>query len=147
MKPILCLDFDGVIHSYTSGWQGAAVIPDPVVPGFFEWLDEAARHFKIVVYSSRSKEPAARDAMALWMAEQRQAWRAAGGVSPITDGRPVEIEFAHEKPAAFLTLDDRALTFKGQWPRVQDLLAFKPWNKGMPDDGVLTCPKCLHQWS
>jgi hypothetical protein len=32
-KPILCLDFDGVLHSYTSGWKGAAVIPDPPVPG------------------------------------------------------------------------------------------------------------------
>jgi len=28
-KPILCLDFDGVIHSYSSGWKGADVIPDP----------------------------------------------------------------------------------------------------------------------
>lgn len=28
-KPILCLDFDGVIHSYASGWKGADVIPDP----------------------------------------------------------------------------------------------------------------------
>ena len=28
-KPILCLDFDGVVHSYTSGWKGADVIPDP----------------------------------------------------------------------------------------------------------------------
>jgi hypothetical protein len=27
-KPILCLDFDGTIHSYISGWQGADVIPE-----------------------------------------------------------------------------------------------------------------------
>ena len=31
-KPILCLDFDGVIHSYISGWKGADVIPDPLKP-------------------------------------------------------------------------------------------------------------------
>ena len=28
-KPTIILDFDGVIHSYTSGWQGADVIGDP----------------------------------------------------------------------------------------------------------------------
>lgn len=50
-KPILCLDFDGVIHSYTSGWKGADVIPDPVVPGFFEKAEEYAQHFKLVIFS------------------------------------------------------------------------------------------------
>ena len=29
-KPILCLDFDGVIHRYDSGWKGADVIPDRI---------------------------------------------------------------------------------------------------------------------
>jgi hypothetical protein len=36
--PILCLDFDGVIHSFKSGWKGAGKIPDPPVEGAIEWI-------------------------------------------------------------------------------------------------------------
>ena len=45
--PILALDFDGVLHSYTSGWQGADVISDPPVPGAIEFLMEAVEHFEV----------------------------------------------------------------------------------------------------
>lgn len=38
VKPILCLDFDGVCHSCTSGWQGVAQANDPPVPGLFDFL-------------------------------------------------------------------------------------------------------------
>lgn len=130
-KPILCLDFDGVIHRYDSGWKGATTIADDATEGFFEWLDEAAQHFRIVVYSSRSKDPGAVIAMQMWLATQRRKWRERGGVSPITDGTPVNVEFAHEKPAAFITIDDRALTFTGRWSDFapERLREFKPWNK------------------
>ena len=40
-KLILCLDFDGVIHSYSSGWKGADVIPDPPVPGALRFIADA----------------------------------------------------------------------------------------------------------
>ena len=124
-KPILCLDFDGVIHRYGKGWQNG-VIYDDVVPGFFEWAEQAAEHFHLVIYSSRSKDDRGVLAMSGWLAEQRKKWRAAGG-KPETIN-PLEFEFAHEKPPAFLTIDDRAVQFDGQWPDVASLRAFKPWN-------------------
>lgn len=43
--------------------------------------------------------------------------------------------FPKDKPAAFLSIDDRAITFTGTWPAVADLLKFNPWNKaGMAID-------------
>src|SRR5580704_6915214 len=66
-KPILCVDFDGVIHSYASGWKGATVIPDPPVKGALRWLWKATEWFDVQIYSSRSKDPMAREAMQAWM--------------------------------------------------------------------------------
>ena len=37
-KFTVAVDFDGVIHSYTTLWFTASVIPDPPVPGAIEWL-------------------------------------------------------------------------------------------------------------
>lgn len=124
-KPILCLDFDGVCHAYTSGWQGADVIPDGPVPGLFEFLEEAARHFEIQVFSSRSNHPGGKKAMQAWFNQQYRLWlgeRAKGKEKP-------PVSFATQKPGAFVTLDDRAITFTGEWPRVEDLRKFKPWHK------------------
>lgn len=73
-KPILCLDFDGVCHSYTSGWKGAAVIPDDAVPGLFEFLEQAAPIFDIQVFSSRSNQAGGIDAMKEWFIVQWCKW-------------------------------------------------------------------------
>jgi len=55
-KPILCVDFDGVIHSYTSGWKGAAMIPDAPVPGALQWLRKASEWWDVQIYSSRTSQ-------------------------------------------------------------------------------------------
>jgi len=124
-KPILCLDFDGVCHSYTSRWQGADVIPDPPVAGLFEFLEEACKVFDIQVFSSRSHQDGGQAAMMAWFIEHRRQWREAGGQGV----EILKIGFPTEKPPAMVSIDDRAITFTGQWPAVETLRAFKPWNK------------------
>ena len=125
-KPTLCIDFDGVIHSYEKGWQDG-VIYGTVVPGFFEWCERVGDRFKLVVYSSRSSTDADCAAMAGWLADQRRAWIVAGGYQ----SRVLELEFAHQKPAAWLTIDDRPVCFTGDWsaPELspEAMLAFRSW--------------------
>lgn len=132
-KPILCLDFDGVCHSYTSGWKGASIIPDPPVDGLFEFLDLAKEHFTIVVFSSRSNKDGGILAMMEWFSKYYTDYLFAK--FPGLDEKfsnifcPDWIEFPTEKPAAFISIDDRAITFTGKWPDINILRAFKPWYK------------------
>ncbi|HEV2099339.1 MAG TPA: hypothetical protein VGR45_10480 [Stellaceae bacterium] len=129
-KPIICIDFDGVIHSYERGWQGGEIY-GTVTPGFFEWAEAAKEHFRLVIYSSRSKTDDGVIAMGRWLHEQRRAWRIATGFpNDGPDPTELEFEFAHEKPVAFLTIDDRAIKFEGRWDwlRPEVLIDFKPWN-------------------
>lgn len=127
-KPIICIDFDGVIHSYERGWQDGKIY-GTVVSGFFEWVEQVRDDYKLVIYSSRSKTDEGIIAMGTWLHEQRNLWIKAGGRrNPI---EALEIEFTHEKPAAYLTIDDRAITFQGNWDApelsLKALRGFKPW--------------------
>ena len=126
-KPILCLDFDGVIHSYTSGWKGAHIISDPPVPGTAEFIMEAANHFEIHIHSSRSKNIRGRWAMQAYI---RDLLGHAPAIEPSKyDFLYEQIQYPWFKPSASVTIDDRALTFTGEWPLIATLKGFKPWNK------------------
>lgn len=130
-KPILCLDFDGVVHKYSKGWQDGQIY-DPPTEGFFDWLNEAWKHFQIVIYSSRSASTDGIAAMKSWFALYEYEWLKSK--NPDTGCYPEGIlTFASEKPPAFLTIDDRAIQFDGHWENSfwepQHLLQFKPWTQ------------------
>lgn len=125
-KPILCLDFDGVIHSYKSGWQGADKIPDYPVPGALAFMLEAIDHFTVVIYSSRSHQDGGIEAMKRWLYNRA---RYEFGSVDTTETLLANIGFPTHKPSAFVTIDDRAITFTGEWPSIETLQNFKPWNK------------------
>jgi hypothetical protein len=114
-RKTLCIDFDGVIHSYTSGWQGATIISDPPVAGAFDWLDTLIDEYEVCIYSSRSKDVGGIEAMRDWF------------VAYAYD--PQDLEFPTEKPAAHLTIDDRAICFRGTFPSILEIEHFKPWYK------------------
>lgn len=134
-KPILCMDFDGVIHSYTSGWKGADQIPDPAVPGAIAFLSKAKDSFDVQVFSSRSNQPGGIDAMQRWMRDAVYDYFDCA----FTTGSPLDFDQANalldalsyptEKPPAMVSIDDRVITFTGVWPSIQELQEFKPWNK------------------
>lgn len=122
----LCVDFDGVIHAYSSGWQGNDVIPDGPVPGAMLWLHWAVKRYDVCVYSSRSKDPrgiaAMENAIRLWAHE---AELTTDQVSVLV----ASLSFPAQKPPAWLTIDDRAICFDGNWPDAEQIDNFQPWYK------------------
>lgn len=166
-KPILCLDFDGVLHSYVSGWKGARNIPDPPTDGALKFIVNSLDHFTIAIYSSRSHQWVGRRAMKRWLyrhfvaldnwseevnphtgeteREEPPRWwldhvgRVSAmepwdvSVRDVARGIVKAIQWPNHKPSAMITIDDRALTFNGDWNdpaySPDGLRNFRPWNK------------------
>lgn len=112
-KPTVVFDFDGVIHSYKSGWKGAGVIPDPVVPGIVEAIDHLRAHgYRVVVVSTRCATSEGMDAVKDYLTENRIA---------------VDDVLA-EKPPAICYVDDRAVCFRGNAGKLVDQIkTFRSW--------------------
>ena len=168
-KPVLCLDFDGVIHSYKSGWKGASVIPDAPVPGAIPYMLSALDSFDVAVFSSRSKSLLGRISMKRWLGKAIAAHWENGGNEPSLaececwgDAASIwrRVSWPWFKPAALMTIDDRALTFNGDWSNgaysTEAICRFKPWNKRPPpqcladvwpeQSGGLMCDICERTW-
>lgn len=113
-KKILVFDFDGVIHSYTSDWNGVSNIPDLPVPGIKELIDKLKEDFYIYITSSRCSDEEGIIAIEKYLFENNIFYNRIQGL----------------KPPAYLTIDDRALTFKGDCQDIlEQIKSFKPWNK------------------
>lgn len=98
-RKTICLDFDGVIHSYQSGWKGEAIIPDPPIHKVDIAIRQLRKNFRVVVYSARCRSEDGVHAVKTWLAKHS-----------------IEVdEVCHHKPPAFVYVDDRAVPFTGDW--------------------------------
>lgn len=115
MKKTVVFDFDGVINSYSSGWRGAGVLPDPPVDGIKEAIEELRDEgYRVAVVSTR--------------AAQKEGEKA---IWSYLDRYGIKVDsVSSEKPPAICYIDDRAICFDGRpenlYRKIKD---FRPWNK------------------
>lgn len=109
----IAVDFDGVLNSYVSGWTGATSLPDPPIPGAIEWLEEMARSFEVIIFTTRGQYPEAKAAIREWLAKHGY--------------RGPDLRVTNKKPAALVYLDDRALRFEGVFPSKEEIHRARPW--------------------
>jgi len=118
-KKTVCLDFDGVIHSYKSGWKGIDETPDEPVEGIENFIKELYdNNYNICIFSSRSKEEVGINAMKNYVASL-----------DIDNEIYNSIQWPQEKPPAHIYIDDRAFAFKGKFPAISEIDNFKAWMK------------------
>ncbi len=142
-KKRICIDFDGVLHSYVSGWQGHENACDPPTPGAMAFLIEMIDRYELVVHSARSQYEMGLQVMWDYLREhlsehfEAEIWRIWPDGEPrvikaAADAKAADlvkrIEFVSRKPAAHLYIDDRGWRFDGNnWPTAQEIEAFVPW--------------------
>lgn len=112
-KKTICFDFDGVIHSYKSGWKGIDIIPDAPVEGINEVINKLREdNYEVIVVSTRCSEVKGLMAIEEWLSIH-------------------DIHVDHvckEKPPAICYVDDRAICFNGKTDGlVEQIKGFKNW--------------------
>ncbi|MFJ2719413.1 hypothetical protein [Streptomyces sp. NPDC087437] len=107
----VAVDFDGVIHAYTKGWQNGEIY-DPPLPGAFEALDLLMASHAVFIHTSRAPEQVAR-----WLIDNAPDDMALSVTYEMAAGQ----EFWNERDVLLVTsrklpaqvyIDDRGLHFR-----------------------------------
>lgn len=117
MSQTIVFDFDGVIHSYKSGWCGTDNIPDEPVEGIEDLLKQLkSAKYRIVIVSTRCRQASGIQAIQKWLEKY--------GLACYID------KISKEKPPALVYIDDRAICFKGTTAGLfEQIQNFKSWTK------------------
>jgi len=116
-KLTVALDFDGVLHSYTTRWTKAEEIHDGPVEGalkaVWSYIDEG---IDVCIYSARARSSSGTGAIWDWLEKHE---------FPTSDLQVTSI-----KPAASIYVDDRSYLFTGlNFPSPKQVRDFRPWNR------------------
>lgn len=126
----ICVDFDGVIHSFTSKWERPHLIPDPPTDGALEWLWDMIQTYDVYIMSARGVRLAGRNAIRAWLYKHAYPaglwYEQPFGVIGLED-----VKVVTKKPHALIYIDDRAWRFggPGTFPTRAQIEDARPWNR------------------
>ena len=116
----VCVDFDGVIAEY-DGFKGADVFGEPI-KGAQEALEMLGSKYnwKIIIFTTRLPSPKFLE----YLKKHKIRY-------DYINENPVQYPNTNNgKPAAHVYIDDRAVTFKGNWMETcEEIRNFTPWYK------------------
>lgn len=99
----IVLDFDGVIHRYSRGWEDGSIY-DPPVFGMKQAIELLRTQYNVVVCSTRCNTPKGMKEVKTWL-----------------DRNLIKVDdITCEKPIGICYVDDRAVPFDGQ---ISEMLA------------------------
>ncbi len=105
-RKTIAIDFDGVIHRYSKGWQNGAIY-DPPMDGALDAVKKLATNNRLIIFSTRAKDPKMHLEMLSWLDKHGFA--------------PYFSSVTHEKAIAHIYIDDRGLRF-ADWSNTMDTL-------------------------
>ena len=106
MRKTVAIDFDGVIHRYSKGWQDGVIYDEPM-PGAIDALFKLHKHYNLVIFTCREDSAA----VSQWLIQQMREQR----------GCYFDIPVTNVKPIAMIYIDDRGLRFTN-WTDVLNYL-------------------------
>lgn len=125
-KRTICLDFDGVLHSYVSGWKGIEPT-DPPTHGAQEFVQDLLNMgYIVVIQSTRADTREGEFAIMSWLQKHK---------FPVKELQQQENNdqdwISATKPKALLYVDDRGIRFTGKFDDVIGWIqmnpGFEPW--------------------
>lgn len=119
-KRIICIDFDGVIHDYSNGWQGEDVFGQMIPNADTGTSVLKKKGWTIIIFTTRKKT----DKLEKWLNEHNISY-------DYINENPSQPGNTSGKIIADVYLDDRGICFRGRWDSwlVRDIIDFEPWQE------------------
>ena len=115
MMKTVAIDFDGVIHRYSKGWQDGEVYDEPVEGAFEAIMELYKAGCSIVVFTARDD----------LVPVERWFWKWYNKIFPDSEHIPVSI--TNRKPIASWYVDDRAVAFKSWADALNEIRSSDDW--------------------